>query len=216
MLTDDGEALSRLELAGINPESPTIRERRSMALRQLPVEHVDGELIVEGSIRDAGTLLMTLATAMREVDALQALRPKARPVPFERRLISHLHALTSAVEDRPRLAGQSGTHYRLTAAVGEQEPIYVQAVAGGPSVSGSRSVNHAFRAFYDIDGQVEPLRKVAVLSQEGQAWREGDIALLQEVACVAGWWQRDALDAFLLERKAPEGRLLFASQPELD
>lgn len=215
MLTDDGEALTRLQLAGVNFESGRIREALSTTLKRLPVEHVDGELIVEGLMGTAGTLLMTLITAMREVDALQALRPSPRPVPFERRLLSHLQALSPAVQERPRLAGQSGTQYRLTAAVGEEGPIYVQAVAGGFSVAGSRSVNHAFRAFYDIDGRLEPFRKLAVLSQEAQAWRQGDIALLQRVAFIAGWWEREALDTFVLERRIPEGRLLFTSQPEL-
>jgi uncharacterized protein DUF1828 len=215
-LTDDGEARSRLELAGVSPSASTVKERLSATLKQLPVDHIDGELAVEGPVVEAGTLLMTLVTAMREVDALQGLRPKPRPLPFERRLLTHLRAVSDAVEERPALTGQSGTRYRLTAAVGGDEPIYVQAVAGGRSLSGSRSVNHAFRAFFDIDGALDPSRKLAVLSEEDQAWRSGDIALLQKVAFVAGWWDRDALDAFLIEQRMPADRLLFASQPELD
>lgn len=212
-LLDDGQAMSRLELAGVNPESRTVRSRFDALMKQLPIEHVDSELCVEGAVEQAGTLLMTLVTAMREIDALQALRPKAQPIPFQQRLLTHLHAVSKEVSDHPTLTGQSGSRYRLTAAIGSEQPVYVQAVAGGASVSGQRSVNHAFRAFYDIDGALEPAQRLAVLSEE-QNWRRGDIALLQQVAFVAAWWQRDALDSFLIDRRVPESRLLFSAQAE--
>lgn len=216
VLTDDGQALGRLEMAGVNPESAAVASALGRLRKQLPVEFADGELLADGELDAAGGLVATLSSAMREVDALQSLRPKPKPIPFERKLLSHLHALHGEVEEHPRLRGTSGTRYRLTAAVGTEDPILLQAIAGGNSLSGSRAVNHAFRAFYDINGAVDPAHKVAVLSEDGTAWRQGDIALLRQVAVVAGWWDREALDQYLSEPRGLAGGVLFATQPELD
>ncbi len=153
---------------------------------------------------------------MREVDALQVLRPEPRPPRFEARLLSYLKAKSEEVVVHPLVSGQSGTEYRLTASyLSNEVGIYVQAIGGGRSETGLRGVNYAFRAFSDINGTRTARHKLAVLADDQRGWRREDINLLATVAYVAGWWDRTLMDAYLAGQ-APEDHRLFKFQTQLD
>src|SRR6266545_1312282 len=86
ILSDFGSSLSRLEMSGLNIESRSFQQGIALALKAFRVDLLDEALRVEGPIANTGDCLLRLIGAMREIDALQALRPDPRPPRFERRL----------------------------------------------------------------------------------------------------------------------------------
>ncbi len=216
VLSDCGASLGRLELAGLNVDSQGFRQGIAPVLRAFRVDLLNEALRVEGSVSSTGDCILRLVGAMREVDALQVLRPEPRPPRFEARLLSYLKAKSEEVVVHPLVSGQSGTEYRLTASyLSNEVGIYVQAIGGGRSETGLRGVNYAFRAFSDINGTRTARHKLAVLADDQRGWRREDINLLATVAYVAGWWDRTLMDAYLAGQ-APEDHRLFKFQTQLD
>jgi hypothetical protein len=214
VLSDFGASFSRLEMAGLNIESKSFQQRVAPILRAFRVDLLGEALRVEGPITNTGDCLLRLIGAMREIDALQVLRPDPRPPRFERRLLTYLKAKTPEVVPHPDVDGRSGTRYRLTASyMAHAEPIYIQAIGGGRSETGLRNVNYAFRAFSDINGTRTARHKLAVLDENPKGWRRQDINLLAAVAYVAAWWDRTPMDAYLAG-EAPEDHRLFEVQAE--
>jgi hypothetical protein len=213
-LSDLGASFGRLEMAGLNIESKSFQQRVAPVLKAFRIDLLGDALRVEGPIANTGDCLFRLIGAMREIDALQALRPDPRPPRFERRLLTYLRAKTPEVEPHPIVAGRSGTPYRLTASYkAREEPIFVQAIGGGRSETGLRSVNYAFRAFSDINGTRTARHKLAVLDEDARGWRPQDINLLAMVAYVAAWWDRTPMEAYLAG-ETPKDHRLFEAQAE--
>jgi hypothetical protein len=214
ILSDFGASLSRLEMAGLNIESKSFQQRVAPILKAFRIDLLGDALRVEGPITNTGDYLLRLIGAMREIDALQALRPDPRPPRFERRLLSYLRTKTSEVDPHPVVGGRSGTRYRLTASYRAwEEPIFVQAIGGGRSETGLRGINYAFRAFSDINGTRTARHKLAVLDEDPRGWRPQDINLLATVAYVAAWWDRTPMEAYLAG-ELPEDHRLFEVQAE--
>jgi len=216
VLSDFGATFSRLEMAGLNIESKSFEQKIGAILKAFRVDLLGDALRVEGPIESTGDCLLRLVGAMREMDALQALRPDPRPPRFERRLLTYLKSKTPEVEPHPIVAGRSGTPYRLTASYRAQsERIFIQAIGGGRSETGLRSVNYAFRAFSDINGTRTARHKLAVLDEDARGWRPQDINLLAMVAYVAAWWDRESMEAYLAG-EAPENHRLFQAQAQFN
>lgn len=216
VLSDFGACFSRLEMAGLNIESKSFVQRIETILKAFRVDLLGDALRVEGPVESTGDYLLRLVGAMREIDALQALRPDPRPQRFERRLLTYLKSKTPEVEPHPIVEGRSGTPYRLTASYkAHAEPFFIQAIGGGRSETGLRGVNYAFRAFSDINGTRTARHKLAVLDEDARGWRPQDINLLAMVAYVAAWWDRESMEAYLAG-ETPENHRLFQVQAQLD
>jgi hypothetical protein len=213
-LSDFGASFSRLEMAGLNTESATFQQKVAPILKAFRVDLLGEALRVEGPIANTGDSLLRLIGAMREIDALQVLRPDPRPPRFERRLLTYLKARSPEVIPHPDVDGRSGTRYRLTASyMAHPEPIHIQAIGGGRSETGLRNINYAFRAFSDINGIRTARNKLAVLDEDPKGWRPQDINLLTTVAYVAAWWDRTPMEAYLAG-ETPEDHRLFETQAE--
>ncbi len=188
-LSDFGASFSRLEMAGLNTESATFQQKVAPILKAFRVDLLGEALRVEGPIANTGDSLLRLIGAMREIDALQVLRPDPRPPRFERRLLTYLKAKSPEVIPHPDVDGRSGTRYRLTAS-------YM-----------------AHPDFSDINGIRTARNKLAVLDEDPKGWRPQDINLLATVAYVAAWWDRTPMEAYL-DGGTPEDHRLFETQAE--
>lgn len=209
---DEGAAASRLELAGVDPTKGKTLNELQACLRAYRVARAGDELRVEGSESESAEMFMRLVGALRAVDGLAVLRTEPPAVRFDRRVITFLQSQFEGVTERPRRTGRSGARYTLTAAVPrEPEPVLVQAAAGGHGQQGRRSVEHAFRVFSDINGQVPKHRKLVLLSGEDN-WPQSELALLSDVAFVGGWNERDEVVAFLRGERIPKHGLLLPFQ----
>lgn len=220
-LSDYGFALSRLEMQGVNVDAQQVRKGLAEIVRSYRVDLADDELRIDVRANSVGTAFMRLVGALREVGALQYLRPQSRPPVFERRVLTFLRSVTADVTEKPDVVGVSGTSYRLTARLrrpdareGEPADVLAQAVSGGRSPTGLRAVNYAYRAFNDINGDRPASSKLVVLSDEAGNWRAEDIRILATVAYVGGWWERDRLVTFI-GGEVPDTRRLFPHQTDL-
>lgn len=121
------------------------------------------------------------------------------------------------MQERPERVGLSGARYRLTAAVQrDEQDVLIQSASGGRSQTGRRSVEHAFRIFSDINGQIPTSNKLVVLSgQEREPWPQEDLRLLSRVAYVGAWDHRDRLVGFLQRTHVPKEHLLTSWQTSI-
>lgn len=211
-LGDEGAGTSRLEMAGVDPTKGKALTELQASLRAYRAGRVGDELRIEGPEQDVAEMLLRLVGALRAVDGLGVLKAEPAAVRFDRRVITFLQSQFEGVSERPRRTGRSGARYKLTAAVPrESERVLVQAAAGGHGQQGRRSVDHAFRVFSDINGEVSKEQKLVLLSGE-ESWPPSDLALLSGVAYVGGWNERDQVVAFLRGEHMPENALLIPYQ----
>ena len=210
VISDFATVAGRLDLVDVRVETQRIRDRIAHIVKGYAVEFLTDELRVHGPITRAGDMMVRLIGAMQQVDALQALKVEPRGPQFARRLISWLREQDREVAVRPTVPGRTGATYRLTALVEAELPIYVQAVTGRTAESDTRSVDHTFRVFSDVNGHLEDRQKLAVLGEDVRAFPLEDVRLLEGVCYVGAWWDLPLLGGFL-GGELPESRLLFAS-----
>ena len=173
--TDFGTVLGRLMDVGVNPEGEGFLNALTQTVKGFQVDYVNGELRVALG-EDGGDALLRLTNAMLQVDGLRWLASEPRGERFGTRLVSWLRELPGAsIEAQPRVVGRSGKAYRLTAAAAIVEPIYIQAVTPGTTKADSRSVDHTFRVFADVDGQLRDSQKLVVLGDIPSAFDSADV-----------------------------------------
>ncbi len=216
--TDEGATLARLEMYGIDIRRGGASREAQASLRSYRAELVGDELRVEGLAGETPEMFLRLIGAMRAIDGLGALRSDPGQVQFASRLTTFLQSQFAEVVERPERRGMSGASYRLTAAVPRQgREVLIQSAAGGKADTARRSVEHAFRVFSDIDGQLLKDRKLIVLSSGDQRrWPTEDIKLLSRVAFVGGWDERDRVVDFLKGEVVPEEPILVSWQSSID
>jgi hypothetical protein len=215
---DEGSTLARLGLHGVDIHRGSAARETQASLRSYRAELVGDELRVEGVTDETPDMFLRLIGAMRAVDGLASLRSDPGPVHFASRLTTFLQSQFPGVTERPRRTGTSGADYRLTAAVPRHgEDVLIQSAAGGKADTARRSVEHAFRIFSDIDGQVPKRQKLVVLSSGDRwPWPPEELKLLSRVAYVGGWDERDRVLEFLSAREVPEDPLLVSWQSSID
>jgi len=215
-VSDGGETLARLDLAGVNIETGRARQMWQSLIRAHGLEFADGRLLVHGAAEEVGTLVVLMTEAMINLDGLRLLAPAPKQPPFAERLVTFLQAEFESVEERPELRGRSGSSYRLTAAVGrEDRPVYVQALAGNTQPARIRAVEHGFTVFSDVNGSLAPQQKLIVLDGTVEQWTPGRLALLEQVAYVGSWNARDRLVGFIGADAPPGSRLLLDDGEQL-
>jgi hypothetical protein len=193
-LSDAGEALGRLALSGVNLSSEGAEEHISSTTIGYRVTRLANELRGESRLEDGPDLLLRLTAAMLAIDGLQVLRPSRRTPQFSERLASYLASVSPDVEKGFELRGRSGAVHRFTAHIGGAKPLLIQGVAGGTSEAGTRSVEHAFTMFSDLNSvYADRQRKLAVLSDDERGWRPAHVRLLRRVALVADWRRREPI-----------------------
>jgi hypothetical protein len=213
---DEGTVLARLELAGVElgKASKATKEARSI-LRSYRVDLVGDELRVENESADTADMFLRLVGAMRAIDGLSALRADPAPTRFERRVLSFLHSQFQGVGERPERMGKSGSRYRLTASVPRADhEVLVQSASGGQPQTVRRAVEHAFRVFADINGQLPKDQKLVILSAD--TWPDEDLRLLGGVAYVGGWAEQENILGFLKGEKIPEEPFLVPWQTSIE
>jgi hypothetical protein len=216
VVSDGGETVARLDLAGVNVETGRARELWARLLRAHQLEFANGRLRQEGSIEETGWLAENMANALPNIDAIRLIAPPSPKPGFNEQLVTFLEAEFESVEEQPQLAGRSGIVYRPTASArGDDDPVFIQAVSGGRSQTRQRAVEHAFTMFSDVNGSLPTEQKLVVLAG-GTAWKSQHVELLSEVAYVASWDSRETLVAHIRtpgqEVPGTNKRLLLASQ----
>jgi hypothetical protein len=212
-ITDGGEALARLDLAGVNIESGRAREmwRRLLRAHELELNH--GRLIAQVAVDAAGQTIDDMANAMANLDGIRILVPASRSPKFAERLVIFFQGEFEHVEEGPQLRGKSGGLYKATAAVGgPEQPIIVQAVAGTNTQMRQRSMEHAFTMFSDINGSVPLRQKLVVLSADD--WKPEQERLLSGIAFVGSWAHRNRIVSFVTSEELPDSHLLMPAQTE--
>jgi hypothetical protein len=193
VISDGGETAARLDLAGVNVEKGRARELWTRLLRAHQLEFANGRLRQEGSIEETGWLAENMANALPNIDAIRLIALPPPTPAFSEQLVTFLEAEFVSVEEQPQLAGRSGIVYRPTASArGNDEPVFIQAVAGGRAQARQRAVEHAFTMFSDVNGSLPTEQKLVVLAG-GTTWKYQHVELLSEVAYVASWDSRDNL-----------------------
>jgi len=213
-VSDGGEALARLELAGVNVERGQAREMWRRLLRAHEVELHQERLSMEGPLDEAGALVDNMANAVANIDGIRLLAPAPRDSRFDERLVTFFQSEFEHVEAHPQLQGRSGGTYHVTAAVGyPQKMTYVQAVAGANNHTRQRAVEHAFTIFSDVNGSLPTARKLVVLSDTD--WRPEQTNLLSGVAYVGSWLYRDRILRFITTGRHPQSHMLMPRQSEM-
>lgn len=215
VVSDGGETLARLEMAGVNIASGRARETWISLLRAHRVDYSDGRVLLRGHVDDAGWLVRSMVDALANLDGLRVLAPSPREMRFAGRLTTFLQAEFPIVKERPELRGQSGSLYRLTAEAGtEKRTVYVQAMAGNSAQARRTAVEHTFTTFADVNGTVPQDRKLVVFSGEATEWPPERLRLLTTVAFVGSWKARDRVTQFIWGH-VPEGRIILKSGEQL-
>lgn len=213
-VSDGGEALARLDLAGVSVDHGRARDMWFRLLRAHELETQDGRLSIHGAIDEAGQLIENMANAVANIDGIKLLAPPPRPPQFADRVVTFFQAEFENVEEGPQLHGRSGGLYRATAAVGDPEnATYVQAVAGTNIRGRQRALEHAFTMFSDVNGALPVSRKLVVLSAAD--WKSEQTRLLSTVSYVGSWSYRDNLVDFLSSSGRPSSRILMPAQGSL-
>lgn len=98
-----------------------------------------------------------------------------------------------------------------------RHPLLIQSAAGGRADVARRSVEHAFRVFSDINGQVPKSQKLVVLSSGGAwPWPAEELRLLSRVAYVGGWDERERIVDFLQGEAVPSDPFLVSWRTSID
>jgi len=216
-VTDGGETLARLDLAGVNVESGRARQLWRSLIRAHELETSEGRLLLHGPADHAGELVSLMAEAMINLDGLRLLAPAPRQPKFAEKVVTFLQAEFEYVEEHPELRGRSGSTYRLTAAAGrEDRPVYIQALAGSTPQQRIRAVEHGFTVFSDVDGSLTPEQKLIVLDGTTERWTQGKLILLSQVGYVGSWAARDRLIRFIRAEAVPSNRLLLDEAEQLE
>jgi hypothetical protein len=214
VVTDGGEALARLDLAGVSVDRGRARDiwRRLLLAHELELR--DERLSAHGAINDAGRLIENMANAVVNLDGIRLLVPPPRSPRFADRLVTFFQGEFEYVVEALQVRGRSNAVYRVTAAVGDpSQEALVQAVAGKSLQIRQRSVEHAFTMFSDINGTLPTERKLVVLS-EGE-WRSEQTKLLSNVAYVGSWAYREQLVNFIREPYRRKSHILMPSQEQV-
>lgn len=212
VVSDFGATCSRLDQVGVDLAGEGVSAAIVAVAKGYGVEHLGGELRAVGSATGVGELVLRLSDVMLQVDALRVLRREPRGARFATRLVEWLEHTALPVRRNPMLLGRSTRSYRLTAAVGELDVVYVQAVTATSQGLETRSVEHAYTAFADIDGAIPPHQKLAVLGETNEAFEGADLALLETVCHVAAWWDLRRLESYVAHPVPSAPRRLF-NQP---
>lgn len=215
--TDEGMTAARLEIHGVDIQSRKASSEASSVVRAYNVDLAGDTLQVQGQPANSSDMLIRLVGAMRGIDSLSSLKREAGAPRFDAQVITYLNSLFEGVSERPQIAGRTGHLYRLTAAVprGDSQ-VLVQAAAGSTADAQQRSLEHALRVFFDIDGQMPRTNKLVVVSSiDERPWRSEDLQLLGEVAYVGSWSERERVTSFLQGTNIPGDPLLVRWQPTM-
>jgi len=213
-VSDGGEALARLDLAGVSVEHGRARDMWRRLLRAHEIELHHERLSVQGSISDAGPLVDNMANAVANIDGIRLLAPPPRSPKFAERLVTFFQAEFEHVEENPQLHGRSGGLYHPTVAVGDPEnAIYVQAVAGASLQTRQRAIEHAFTMFSDVNGALPAARKLVVLSDTD--WKSEQTKLLATISYVGSWSYREQLTSFIASSEVPKSHILMPTQDQI-
>lgn len=214
VVSDGGEALARLDLAGVSVDSGRARDMWRRLLRAHALEARNERLSVHGSLHDIGRLVEEMASAVANIDGLRLLAVPPRRPRFSESLVTFLQAEFEFVTEGPQLTGRSSTPYKATAAIGDpNSQTYVQAISGNNNQTRQRAVEHAYTMFSDVNGSLPVERKLVVLN-EGE-WRSEQTRLLATVAYVGSWTERDYLVRFIHDPGRTSSRMLMSAQGEV-
>jgi hypothetical protein len=214
IVTDGGEALARLDLAGVSVDHGRARDMWRRLLKAHELELRDERLSVQGTLDDAGNLIGNMANAVANIDGIRVLVAPPRSPRFADRLVTFFQAEFEYVAEGPQLRGRSDITYRVTAAVGDPgQETFVQAVAGKSMQIRQRALEHAFTMFSDVDGSLPTERKLVVLNES--EWKAEQTRLLANVAYVGSWSYRDHIISFIHNPKAARSHILMPTQDQV-
>jgi hypothetical protein len=216
IVTDAGEAMARLDTAGVSIESGRTREVWRSLIRAHELEEQNGRLFLYGSVADIVRLALNMANALANLDGLRLLVPPPKAPRFDEQLVTFLQSEFEFVDTHPRVTGKTGALLRPTAAAGNRlQPVYLQAVSGGNLQTRQRAVEHCLAIFFDINGHITPEHKLAVLGGGSGSWRPEHVRLLSSVAYVGSWNSRDKLVDFIERPIRRSDRVLLDREEQL-
>ncbi len=214
VVSDGGEALARLELAGVSIDGGRAKETWHRLLRAHELEVNAERLTVHGTLNEMGSLVNDMANAVANIDGLRLLAPPPRRPRFADRLITFLQGEFEYVREGPQLHGHSGVPYKATAAVGDpNQETFVQAVAGESIQTRQRAIEHVYTMFSDVNGALPKERKLVILN-EGE-WKPEQTRLLSIVAYVGSWSYREQIVSFVHDPTQRKSRILMPVQEQV-
>lgn len=220
-VSDLGTGAARLLAAGVNLKSEQVDAMFSAVARGRGiVVSPDHELLVEEPRERLGRAILTVSTALIEIDTLRLGQRAPREVAFAKQLGEYLRASTKLpVTLEPSVTGRSGKSYRVTASVGRrngEDQTYVQAISAVAARGDSRPIDHVFRIWSDVDGHMPVRQKVSVLASPPREYDSSDLRLLEGVSVVGAWSERELLVAhFEAPQDDSASRRLYLAPPQL-
>lgn len=190
-LSDRGEVRLRLQMAGVNLDSPRLNVALQQAVSPVlaPAMGPAGEIAAFATEDNVGLSIHHLGESMMRADQLRYLAPPPKSRPFGEQVVSSVQRVLPKgmrVDTRYRLRLRGGLTRRPTAAIhGLKEPLVFQAVSA--SADGrleEASVEHCYFLFGNTV-ELGKTNRVAVLGERRQADTQPSVESLTQVAQVA-------------------------------
>lgn len=192
-VTDLGETLRLLYDQGL--DVAIARKRKEMvetiaAGRGVDVVH--GQLVKEGAVSEIGEVMFDVIVAARGVSDLILTARTYEPATFREEVASFLGSQQIAYKTEAKLTGQSGKVYRVDFWLPESRK-YMHTLSPRQVGGLQAVVNRVFRIWVDANGDLGRDAKFSLLNDIDFAWKEPEVALLQNVSIVEFWTRKEEL-----------------------
>lgn len=111
-VSDGGEALARLDFAGVSVDHGRARDMWFRLLRAHELETQDERLIIHGAVDEVGQLIENMANAVTNIDGIRLLTPPPRSLLSHMRRTHHISDLAPS-DRRQRTAPAGSRTHRL-------------------------------------------------------------------------------------------------------
>jgi Domain of unknown function DUF1828 len=219
-VSDYGSSAGRLLLAGVAVRADRVRRSIRETCRGYDVE-ISDDLVLFRDVPavEVGAAIAELAVAMLQIDALRMLGQTPGQPRFDTTLARFLQLqFEFPVVARASVKGATGKRYSLTAqaVLPSGSTFLFQAITKGVTIDRTRSIDHAYRIFSDITEGVQPRNKVAVLADPIGSYDPADLRLLERVATIGTWQEKDRIVEHVKDPRKSSRRLFDDSGLALD
>lgn len=211
-LSDGGEAVSRLAMAGFDLEDDVHMAIWRDAIYQYRLGFADGIISLTASVETSAHAALRLADALVGLDALRLVAfPKGgRKTTFAETIEEYLRTTVgqASVQRSPSVTVGEITVRPTLRVRAKTADVYVQAAA---TTSWNTAFEHAFWTFslFERTGSISVEQRLIVLGGSEATWGLPRIKMLSEVAYVGLWSERPSIDSFL-NGAIPKDRILMA------
>lgn len=218
-VSDYGSSAGRLLLAGVAVGADRVHRSIRGTCRGYDVAMGDDFVLTHDvAVDDVGSAITEMAVVMLQVDALRVLGQAPGQPRFDTMLTKFLQQqFDFPVLARARVKGATGKVYSLTAQTMPKfgSTFLFLAITKGVTIDRTRSIDHAYRVFSDVTEGVTPRNKVAVLADPINSYDPADLRLLEGVATIGTWQEKNRLVEHV-RNPDDKSRRLFDDDAALD